>query len=68
VQEERLRRVERALAGLSDDQREVVTLHVFAGHTHEESAGLLGLTAAAVRKRYSRALERLRTLVRRDRT
>lgn len=52
-----------ALARLPDNMREVVVLHDLQGLTHEEIAGLLAEEAPAVRKRYSRALGRLRELL-----
>jgi RNA polymerase sigma-70 factor (ECF subfamily) len=52
--------VREALAELPQDLREVVHLRVFAGLDHEDIAAALGASAVAVRKRYSRALARLR--------
>ena len=37
----------------------MVLLHDYQGLSHEEVAGVLGVSHAAVRKRYSRALTRL---------
>jgi len=52
-----------ALAQLSEPMREVVVLHDMQGLTHEEIAEMLDEAAAAVRKRYSRALGKLRELL-----
>jgi RNA polymerase sigma factor (sigma-70 family) len=48
-----------ALAGLSPALREVLVLHAWAGLSHEEIAGALGCSSAAVRTRLSRARSRL---------
>jgi len=55
-----------ALDSLKEEHREIVVLHLYSGQSHEESARSLGITPTAVRKRYSRALAELRTLLRRD--
>jgi RNA polymerase sigma-70 factor (ECF subfamily) len=52
-----------ALMQLPQPQREVVILHDFEGLGHDEIAGITGVSHAAVRKRYSRALEQLRDLL-----
>ncbi|MCW5801002.1 MAG: sigma-70 family RNA polymerase sigma factor, partial [Deltaproteobacteria bacterium] len=51
---------ERALASLTDADREVVVLYYRGSGTHDEVAAALGVTAAAVRKRLERARVRLR--------
>lgn len=56
-------RVRNAIAGLSDADREIVLLHNFEGLNSTESAALLNITPAAARKRYGRALLRLRALL-----
>lgn len=53
-----------ALMRLSPGLREVVVLHDYQGLNHEEIAKLLGKRSATVRKRYSRALARLRRILR----
>jgi RNA polymerase sigma-70 factor (ECF subfamily) len=63
VERERWRALERALGALDDRSREVVVLHVFSGQTHQDTAALLGISPAAVRKRYSRALAKMRDLL-----
>lgn len=52
-------RLERALKGLSAEQREVVLLRRVEGLSSREVAARLGKSDAAVRKAYSRALARL---------
>jgi len=51
--------VQAALQELPDPMREVVVLHDYQGLTHDEIASMTGATHAAIRKRYSRALDRL---------
>jgi RNA polymerase sigma-70 factor (ECF subfamily) len=57
------RLLESALARLPEPMRLVVVLHDLQGQTHEEIAVLLAEAAPAVRKRYSRALVKLRELL-----
>jgi RNA polymerase sigma-70 factor (ECF subfamily) len=52
---------ERALATLSAEDRELVTLVYWEGLSVREAAGVLGLADAAARKRLSRARESLRS-------
>ena len=59
--EERLKRLERALARLSDDQREVIRLARIDGLSAPEIAARTGRTEAAVRQSLSRGLRALRT-------
>ncbi|MCA8959840.1 MAG: sigma-70 family RNA polymerase sigma factor [Planctomycetes bacterium] len=56
---EELARVERAMAELSEEQREVVTLYHLVGLSHAEIATHLGKSEVAVRKTLSRALAKL---------
>ena len=49
-----------AMAGLSEEDREVLLLRGFEGLTNEEAGLILGIEPAAVSKRYTRALLRLR--------
>ena len=60
---EAARIVHEALAKLADADREIILLHNFEGLTSNESAELLGIMPAAARKRYGRALLRLRQLL-----
>ena len=55
--------VRHAVAQLPDDLREAVVLHAFEGKGHEEIASLTGISHAAARKRYSRALAELKRLL-----
>ena len=49
-----------ALAILSDEDRDIVLLHVVAGYKTREIATLLALNHATVRSRLSRALAKMR--------
>jgi RNA polymerase sigma-70 factor (ECF subfamily) len=60
---ERERLVQEALLRLPDDLRALIVLRDWQGLGHEEIADLLGVSHAAARKRYSRALERLARLL-----
>ena len=55
--------VQRALLQLDPGGGEVVVLKDIQGHRHEQIAEHLGISPAAARKRYSRALERLARLL-----
>jgi len=57
---ERDRRIMKAVTGLPESMRVVVILHDYQGIPHEEIATLTGTRHATVRKRYSRALARLK--------
>jgi len=63
VQQERERALEQALAELDFESRMVVLLHDYCDHSHDRIAELMGLSHAAVRKRYSRALDQMRAYV-----
>jgi RNA polymerase sigma-70 factor (ECF subfamily) len=63
LREERRRLTERALSALDEELRAVVILHDFCGMTHESIAEIMELGAAAVRKRYSRALKRMAEII-----
>ena len=60
VRGERRARVEAALDALEPLDREVLVLRHFEALENDEAAAILGVTAAAARKRYFRALTRLR--------
>ncbi|MCU1351315.1 MAG: putative polymerase subfamily sigma factor [Acidimicrobiales bacterium] len=53
----------RALAHLTDQQRQCVALVDVAGHTAVEAAGVLGTSPATVRQQLMRARRRLRILL-----
>jgi RNA polymerase sigma-70 factor (ECF subfamily) len=55
--------VGRGLARLSELDREILYMRIFDGLTHEEIALVLAIEPAAARKRYGRALLRLRAQV-----
>jgi RNA polymerase sigma factor (sigma-70 family) len=59
ARDETERRLERALAGLSLRDREVLLLVTSGGMDADEAARALGLSSAALRKRLQRARERL---------
>jgi RNA polymerase sigma-70 factor (ECF subfamily) len=52
--------VERALNGLSDDQREAVVLKVYQGFKFEEMADILGCPVSTVKSRLYTALDLLK--------
>jgi RNA polymerase sigma-70 factor (ECF subfamily) len=60
LDQEREAILQRAIEELPEQMRAVVLLHDYREFTHEEIATIVGASPAAVRKRYSRALERLR--------
>lgn len=60
--------VMQALAGLSDDDREVLTLTYWEGLTAEQVAVVLGARAATVRKRLERARRRAAAAIAAQRT
>lgn len=47
-------------AGLDTTEREIVTLKIIGGLTHKEIARIMGLTVHASKKRYERAIQKLR--------
>ena len=52
--------LERALAALPEEERQIVTLHLNGGLKFRELASLLGLSVGGVYSRYRRALKTLR--------
>jgi len=58
-----MRLIERALQGLSPDQREAVILHKVHGFSFEEIARMVGISATAAKVRAHRGYERLRALL-----
>ncbi len=55
--------VKRALDGLSDEERQIITLKIYAGLRHREIAELLGMTTEACKKKYQRAADKLREVL-----
>lgn len=64
VRQEREAALEKALEQLDFESRVIVLLHSYCDHSHDAIAGLMGISHAAVRKRYSRALEQMTETVR----
>lgn len=64
LRREREQMLGRALAELDELSRTVVVMHDFGGNSHEEIAQIIGASHAAVRKRYSRALQRMADTIR----
>jgi RNA polymerase sigma-70 factor (ECF subfamily) len=60
VRAERMLRLQEAINGLDDIDREVLALRHFEELTRSETAQALGITEAAAAKRYFRALKRLK--------
>jgi len=58
--ERTVRLVSRALAGLPEDQREVVILKIYQGFTFKEIGGICGLSANTAASRYRYGIARLR--------
>ncbi len=52
--------VKKALDSLSDEERQIITLKIYAGLKHKEIAELLGITTDACKKKYQRAADKLR--------
>lgn len=48
------------IAGLNEVEREIVSLKIIAGLTHQEIAKVLHKTTGSVKKRYERALNKLK--------
>ena len=49
------------IAPLSPKEQEIVSLKIIGGLTHAEIAAVIGTTPAGAKKRYERAIEKLRT-------
>jgi len=61
--EEQRRRLNAALAGLPDDEREVVLLHVYGGLSFTEAAQALETPRSTVASRYQAAIAKLREFI-----
>ena len=55
--------VKRALDSLDDEERQIVTLKVYAGLKHKEIAHLLEINDESCKKKYQRAIAKLRELL-----
>lgn len=48
------------ISSLDEKEQEIVTLKIVGGLTHREIAKAMGMTEHAVKKRYERAIQKLR--------
>ncbi len=55
--------VKKALDILDDEERQIITLKIYAGLKHKEIAALLGITMESSKKKYQRAVAKLRDLI-----
>lgn len=51
------------MKSLSDEERQIVTLHAVAGFKHRETAKLLGIPLSTTLSKYNRALKKLQKLM-----
>jgi RNA polymerase sigma-70 factor (ECF subfamily) len=63
IRHELQRRLESALAGMDEDDREMILMRHYEQMSNQDVAALLGLTEAAASMRYLRALRRLRAVL-----
>lgn len=63
LRKEREQLTERALLELDEEARAVIILHDFCDTSHEDIAEMMGLSHAAVRKRYSRTIKRMAEII-----
>lgn len=54
------------LNNLTDEERQIVVLHIVAGFSHKEISAILSIPASTVRSKYARALKKLRTTLKRE--
>jgi RNA polymerase sigma-70 factor (ECF subfamily) len=52
--------IKEALDNLDDEERQIVTLKIYSGFKHKDIADLLGITAESAKKKYQRALIKLK--------
>lgn len=52
--------VQELLSHLSEEERQIVTLHVYVGLSHRQVAKMLELSTSATEKKYQRALKKLK--------
>ncbi len=55
--------VKSALDALDDEDRQIVTLKAYTGLKHSEIAAMLGITTEAAKKKYQRAIARMKELL-----
>ncbi|MBO4429040.1 MAG: sigma-70 family RNA polymerase sigma factor [Clostridia bacterium] len=55
--------VKAALDSLDDEDRQIVTLKTYSGLKHGEIAAMLGITTEAAKKKYQRAIARMKELL-----
>lgn len=55
--------LEKALARLGDEERQIILLSFACGYKSEETAAILGLNASTVRSKQARAIGKLRTML-----
>ena len=55
--------VKKALDSLDDVERQIITMKIYASLKHREIAALLGITEEACKKKYQRAVAKLRELI-----
>lgn len=63
LRKERTKLTERALLELDEESRAVIIFHDFCDTGHEDIAEMMGLSHAAVRKKYSRSLKRMAQII-----
>jgi RNA polymerase sigma-70 factor (ECF subfamily) len=63
IRHELERRLQSAIAGLNDDDRDIILMRHFEQLSNQEVAAALGLSEAAASMRYLRALRRLRAVL-----
>lgn len=52
--------VQDLLAQLTEEERQIVTLHIYAGLSHRQVAKMLEISTSAAEKKYQRALKKLK--------
>jgi RNA polymerase sigma-70 factor (ECF subfamily) len=63
IRQELQRRLDAAIAGLEEDDREIILMRHAEQLANQEVAGILGLSEAAASMRYLRAIRRLRAVL-----
>jgi RNA polymerase sigma-70 factor (ECF subfamily) len=55
--------VKRALDTLDDEERQIITMKIYAGLKHKEIGPLLGINEESCKKKYQRAIAKLRRML-----